>query len=72
MLPAYAKEHTFRVYFRYKTTEQCNLLNFSKVCEQYSSDDYNYIVGEVTIANLKAHQEELRHPDSFVAAYPFD
>ena len=72
VLPTYTKEHTFRVYFRYKTAEQRNLLNFSKVREQYSSDDYNYIVGDVTIANLKAHQEELRHPDCFVAAYPFD
>lgn len=72
VLPTYTKEHTFRVYFRYKTAEQRNLLNFTKVREQYSSDDYNYIVGDVTIANLKVHQEELRNPDCFVAAYPFD
>lgn len=72
ILPKYTTEHTFRVYFRYKTAEQRNLLNFSKIREQYSSEDYNYIVGDVTIGNLKAHQEELRHKDCFVAAYPFD
>lgn len=72
VLPKYTTQHTFRVYFRYKTAEQRNLLNFSKIREQYSSDDYNYIVGDVTISNLKAHQEELRNNDCFIAAYPFD
>lgn len=72
VLPKYTTEHTFRVYFRYKSAEQRNLLHFSKIREQYSSEDYNYVVGDVTIANLKAHQEELRVKDCFVAAYPFD
>ncbi|MBQ4498868.1 MAG: homoserine dehydrogenase [Alistipes sp.] len=72
VLPIYTTDHTFRVYFRYKTAEQRNLLHFSKVREQYSSEEYNYVVGDVTIANLKAHQEELRTADCFVAAYPFD
>ena len=72
VLPQYTTDHTFRVYFRYKSAEQRNLLNFSKIREQYSSEEYNYIVGDVTIANLKAHQEELRVGDCFVAAYPID
>ena len=72
VLPKYTMEHTFRVYFRYKSAEQRNLLNFTKIREQYTSDEYNYIVGDVTIANLKAHQEELRVADCFVAAYPID
>lgn len=72
VLPVYTTDHTFRVYFRYKSAEQRNLLHFSKVREQYSSEEYNYIVGDVTIANLKAHQEELRTADCFVAAYPLD
>lgn len=72
VLPQYTTDHTFRVYFRYKSTEQRNLLNFTKIREQYTSDEYNYIVGDVTIANLKAHQEELRIGDCFVAAYPID
>ena len=72
VLPHYTTDHTFRVYFRYKSAEQRNLLNFLKIREQYTSDEYNYIVGDVTLANLKAHQEELRTPDCFVAAYPLD
>ncbi len=72
VLPQYTTDHTFRVYFRYKSAEQRNLLNFTKIREQYTSDEYNYIVGDVTIANLKAHQEELRIGDCFVAAYPID
>ena len=72
VLPKYTTEHTFRIYFRYKSAEQRNLLNFTKIREQYTSDEYNYIVGDVTLTNLKAHQEELRVADCFVAAYPID
>ena len=72
VLPQYTTDHTFRVYFRYKSAEQRNLLNFTKIREQYTSDTYNYIVGDVAVSNLKAHQEELRVADCFVAAYPLD
>ena len=72
VLPQYTTDHTFRVYFRYKSAEQRNLLNFTKIREQYTSDTYNYVVGDVTVSNLKAHQEELRVADCFVAAYPLD
>ena len=72
VLPHYTTDHSFRIYFRYKTDEQRNLLTFSKIREQYSSEEYSYIIGDVSIANLKAHQEELRIADCFVAAYPLD
>ena len=72
VLPHYTTDHSFRIYFRYKTDEQRNLLTFSKIREQYSSEEYSYIIGDVSISNLKAHQEELRVADCFVAAYPLD
>ena len=72
VLPHYTTDHSFRIYFRYKTNEQRNLLTFSKIREQYSSEEYSYIIGDVSISNLKSHQEELRVADCFVAAYPLD
>ena len=72
VLPHYTTDHSFRIYFRYKTDEQRNILTFSKIREQYSSEEYSYIIGDVSIADLKAHQEELRVADCFVAAYPLD
>ncbi|MBO5895437.1 MAG: homoserine dehydrogenase [Alistipes sp.] len=72
VLPHYTTDHSFRIYFRYKTDEQRSLLTFSKIREQYSSEEYSYIIGDVSIADLKAHQEELRVADCFVAAYPLD
>ena len=72
VLPHYSCDHTFRIYFRYKTEEQRNLLSFSHIREQYTSEEYNYIIGDVNIADIKAHQEELRVADCFVAAYPLD
>ena len=72
VLPTYTNDHRFRIYFRYKTAEQRDLLTFHQIREQYTSDEYNYIVGDVSLANLKACQEALRTPECFVAAYPFD
>ena len=72
VLPHYTTEHSFRIYFRYRTEEQRHLLNFSKIREQYTSEEYSYIIGDVSIANLKAHQEQLRTSDCFVASYPLD
>ena len=72
VLPRYSTDHTFRIYFRYKTIEERNLLKFETIREQYTSEEFSYIIGDVSIANLKAHQEELRTPDCFVAAYPLD
>lgn len=72
VLPHYTTDHSFRIYFRYKTEEQRRLLNFSKIREQYTSEEYSYIIGDVSIADIKAHQEQLRVGDCFVAAYPLD
>ena len=47
-------------------------LGFFHIKKNRVKDEYNYIVGDVTIANLKAHQEELRVAECFVAAYPID
>ena len=72
LLPRYSTDHTFRIYFRYKTAEERDLLKFETIREQYTSEEFSYIIGDVSIANLKVHQEELRTPDCFVAAYPLD
>lgn len=72
VLPCYSTDHAFRIYFRYKTAEERNLLKFENIREQYTSEEFSYIIGDVSIANLKAHQEELRTPNCFVAAYPLD
>lgn len=72
VLPTYTTDHHFRIYFRYKTEAQRNLLVFQQIREQYTSDEYNYIVGDVSLANLKECQEELRTSECFIAAYPFD
>lgn len=71
-LPDYTLDHSFRIYFRYRTGEQRSLVDFLTIREQYSSEDYNYIVGDVRLADLLERQERLRIGDCFVAAYPYD
>lgn len=61
-----------RIYFRYRTAQQRELIPFTQVREQYSSDGWNYIVGDVRLADLVAVKEQLTGQDIFLAAYPWD
>ncbi len=71
-LPEYTTDHTFRVYYRYEDYADLDLLKFESVSENYISDDYKYVVGCVSLAELHKVQEELRKRNVFIAAYPND
>ena len=38
--------------------------------EQYISDDYKYLVGHISLANLHKIAAQIRERDLFIAAYP--
>jgi homoserine dehydrogenase len=71
-LPEYTTDYSFRVYFRYEDYADLDLLKFESVSENYISDDYKYVVGRVSLAELHKVQEELRKRNVFIAAYPND
>ena len=71
-LPEYTLDHTFRVYFRYEDVADLELVKFEEVYENYTSADYKYVVGRVSLANLHSVQDELRKRNIFIAAYPRD
>ncbi|MBQ5725956.1 MAG: homoserine dehydrogenase, partial [Alistipes sp.] len=71
-LPEYTLDHTFRVYFRYEDVADLGLVKFEEVYENYTSADYKYVVGRVSLANLHSVQDELRKRNIFIAAYPRD
>ncbi len=71
-LPEYTLDHKFRVYYRYEDYADLNLVKFESVSENYISDDYKYVVGNVSLAELHRVQEELRKRNVFIAAYPRD
>ena len=71
-LPEYTMDHKFRVYYRYVDYADLNLIKFESVSENYISDDYKYVVGDVLLAELHRVNDELRKRNIFIAAYPRD
>ena len=61
-----------RIYFRYRTEEDRNLIPFRLVREQYTSGEWNYVVGDVCLADLVAVKDKLAGRDIFLAAYPWN
>lgn len=70
--PEYTTDHSFRVYYRYTSDADLELLKFDSIDEKYTSGNYKYIVGNISLGELHAAQEELRLRDIFIAAYPYD
>ena len=59
-----------RVYLRYQNAEDRALFDFESIEEQYISNDYQYVVGHISLANLHKNAEQIRERDLFIAAYP--
>lgn len=68
----YTRDNRFRIYYRYTDVADRELLRFAHISEEYNSDTAHYIVGDVSLEELWAHQAELEARDVFVAAYPKD
>lgn len=71
-MPEFTDDVTFRVYYRYNSPHQLKLLPFSEIYESYTSEDYNYVVGSISISDLHRAAPELRRHKVFIAAYPRD
>ncbi len=65
--PAYSTDINLRVYVRYSSTPVTELLPFSKIHEQYLSEDSCYVIGDIRLADLIANREVLSAKDVFVA-----
>lgn len=71
-LPVYDDSVTFRVYFRYSDPDDLGCVDFKEIYENYSSKEYKYVVGDLSLHSLLLAQDELRKRNIFVAAYPYD
>lgn len=71
-VPEFTNDVHFRIYFRYTSPEDLNLIRFDSVSESYSSDTHKYIVGHTSLAELHRVAPLLRQKDIFLAAYPSD
>lgn len=68
--PEYSTDVSLRIYVRYKGTDIPHLLPFTRVREQYCSDTYNYIIGDICLKDLIANRSILSSEDIFVANIP--
>ena len=66
----YTDDVLVRVYLRYSNAEDRALFEFASIEEQYISDDYKYLVGHISLANLHKIAAQIRQRDLFIAAYP--
>ena len=66
----YTDDVLVRVYLRYSNDEDRALFEFDSIEEQYISSDYQYLVGQISLANLHKIAPQIRERNLFIAAYP--
>ena len=71
-LPEFTNDVHFRIYYRYNTPDDLNLLRFDNITESYTSGKFNYVVGDISLEELHLAAAELRRRNVFLAAYPRD
>lgn len=64
--PSYTTDITLRVYVRYKDTPIPELLPFSKIHEQYTSDESCFVIGDISLAQLMEHRQDINAEDVFL------
>ena len=68
--PDYTTDITLKVYVRYTTTDIHRILHFRKIREQYTSEESNYVIGDIALNELLAKREQLTGEDLFLANIP--
>lgn len=71
-LPEFSNDISFRVYVRYNTDDDLDLLHFEEISERYYSDETRYVIGRVNLRRLHAIRDVLAERRIFIAAYPDD
>ena len=69
--PDYTTDITLKIYARYKETDVQGILNFSKIHEQFISEESNYVIGEIQLRELLEKRSQLSGRDVFLATIPF-
>lgn len=71
-LPEFSNDISFRVYVRYNTDDDLDLLHFEEISERYYSNETRYVIGRVNLRRLHAIRDVLAERRIFIAAYPDD
>lgn len=68
--PDYTTDIPLKVYVRYTDTDVHGILKFTKIHEQYTSEQSNYVIGEILLSELLAKRPQLSGQDVFLANIP--
>ena len=66
----YTTDITPKIYVRYRTTDIRRILRFEKICEQYTGEESNYVIGTIRLSELLEKRDRVRAPDLFLANLP--
>ena len=69
---SYTDDCTFRLYLRYACEEDLELFPFKTITERYWSDDYKFVIGYISLADLTRIKDEIARRDVFIAAAPLN
>ncbi|MBS1634729.1 MAG: homoserine dehydrogenase [Bacteroidetes bacterium] len=65
--PEFTNDVLLTVYLRYNTVIDLEHIEFENIREKYTGHDYNYIVGEVNLANLLAERDYILKNNLFIS-----
>lgn len=63
----YTTDYTLKVYFRYEDESLLEKIKFENISERYSSKDFNYVIGEVTVAEIIKNRNLIHRDGVFIA-----
>jgi homoserine dehydrogenase len=65
--PAYTTSQNIKIYLRYSSEKDRRLFPFSHEYERYYGERYNYVIGDVRLADLLKIRDELPGRDIVIA-----
>ena len=68
--PDYTTDIVLKIYVRYSQTNILHVLQFERICEQYISDESNYVIGEIRLSELLKKRDQLHAKALFIANIP--
>lgn len=65
--PEFTNQALIKVYFRYNSQKDLDILNFELITEKYSGQEYQYVIGEVSVQSLLENRDYILNNRLFIA-----
>lgn len=68
--PEYTTDVVLRVYVRFSTSDVVGTLPFRRIRQMFSSDEFNYVIGDISLSDMIAARDFLAADDIFIVNLP--